>query len=71
MTYKFSRVFQVRIGPPLGARQFRIGGQRFDNGLSLHSPTKLVYRVPEGFRSFRAVAGVDDSYSPRLADSIW
>jgi NPCBM/NEW2 domain-containing protein len=61
MTYKFSRVFQVRAGPPLGASGFRIGGQPFENGLSLHSPARLVYRVPEGFRWFYAVAGVDDS----------
>jgi len=61
MTYKFSRVFQVRSRPPLGADGFRIGGQRFENGLSLHSPVKLVYRVPEGFRRFYAIAGVDDS----------
>jgi len=61
MTYKFSRMFQLRGAPPLGAESFRIGGQRFENGLSVHSPAKLVYRVPEGFRSFHAVAGVDDS----------
>lgn len=61
MSYKFSRVFQARARPPLGADAFRIGGKRFEGGLSLHSPAKLVYRVPEGFRRFRAVAGVDDS----------
>lgn len=61
MTHKFSRVFQMRTRPPLGVDSFRIGGQRFDNGLSLHSPAKIVYRVPEGFRKFHAIAGVDDS----------
>jgi hypothetical protein len=53
--------FQVRNRPPLGADSFRIAGRKFDNGLSLHSPVKLVYRVPEGFRKFIAIAGVDDS----------
>jgi hypothetical protein len=61
MSYKFSRVFQVRPRPPLGADAFRIAGKRYESGLSLHSPVKLVYRVPEGFRRFRAVAGIDDS----------
>jgi hypothetical protein len=61
MSYKFSRVFQARPRPPLGADAFRIAGKRYDSGLSLHSPVKLVYRVPEGFHRFRAVAGVDDS----------
>lgn len=61
MANKFGRVFQLRAAPPLGADAFRIGGVRFDAGLSLHSPLTLVYRVPEGFRRFRAIAGVDDS----------
>lgn len=61
MTYKFGRVFQVRAGPPLGASGFRIAGQIYENGLSIHSPVKLVYRVPAGFRWFYATAGVDDS----------
>jgi hypothetical protein len=61
MSYKFSRIFQLRIRPPLGADSFRIGGQRFENGLAVHSPSKLVYRVPEGFKKFYAVAGIDDT----------
>lgn len=61
MSYKFSRVFQLRNRPPLGADSFRIGGQRFENGLAIHSPAKLVYRVPDGFKRFFAVAGIDDS----------
>ncbi len=62
MSYKFGRVFQVRNRPPLGTDSFRIAGRKFDNGLSLHSPVKLVYRVPDGFKKFIAVAGVDDSF---------
>ncbi len=61
MSYKFSRVFQLRNRPPLGTVSFRIGGQRFENGLSLHSPLKLVYRVPDGFKKLQAIVGVDDS----------
>jgi len=61
MTYKLSRIFHVHAGPPLGADSFRIGGQQFENGLSLHSPTKLVYRVPQGFKKFFATVGVDDT----------
>jgi hypothetical protein len=61
MTYKFSRIFQLRAAPPLGADGFRMGGERYESGLSVHSPAKLVYRVPSGFRKFYAVAGIDDS----------
>jgi hypothetical protein len=71
MTYKFNRLIRVRPGPPPGAAQFRIGGQTFDNGLTLHGAAKLVYRVPEGFRHFRAFAGVDDSFaSPGRFDLV-
>jgi len=61
MSYKFGRVFQLSNRPPLGADSFRIGGHKFENGVSLHSPLKLVYRVPDGFRKFQAIVGVDDS----------
>ena len=61
MAFKFGRVFGVRSRPPLGATRFQIDGQTFENGLSLHSPATLVYRVPEGVRWLRTVAGVDDS----------
>jgi hypothetical protein len=61
MTAKFGRIFKISRQPPLGADGFRIGGKRYDGGLSLHSPAAVVYRVPEGFRKLHAVAGVDDS----------
>jgi hypothetical protein len=61
MTFKFGRMFGVRAKPPLGAASFQIKGAKYDSGLSLHSPASLVYRVPEGVRWLRAMAGVDDS----------
>jgi hypothetical protein len=61
MSYKFSSVLGARPRPPLGADSFRIAGQRYENGLSLHSPNRVVFRVPAGFRFFYAVVGVDDS----------
>jgi hypothetical protein len=61
MAAPFGRMFKVSALPPLGADGFKIGGKRYESGLSLHSPLTLVYRVPEGFRKFHALAGVDDS----------
>ena len=58
---KFGRLFRRSSSPPFGAEQFRIAGKTYSSGLSLHSPSNLVYRVPEGFRRLHAVAGVDDS----------
>lgn len=60
MAFPFSRLFAVRTRPP-GAESFFLAGQRYERGLWLHSPLKLVYRVPEGFHWFRALAGIDDS----------
>ena len=71
MTFKFNQLSKFRSGPPPGASQFRIGGQQFDKGQTLHGATKLVYRVPEGMRSFRAMAGVDDVFmSPGRFDLV-
>jgi hypothetical protein len=61
MAAPFGRMFKVSASPPLGADGFKIGGKRYESGLSLHSPARLVYRVPAGFRKFHAIAGVDDS----------
>ncbi|MCU0876589.1 MAG: NPCBM/NEW2 domain-containing protein [Pirellulaceae bacterium] len=61
MSTSFGRLFKRGTQPPLGAEAFQIGGKRFTRGLALHSPQTLVYRVPEGFRKFHAVAGIDDS----------
>jgi hypothetical protein len=71
MTFKFHQLLKFRSGPPPGTSHFRIGGQQFDKGQTLHGATKLVYRVPDGFRSFRAVAGVDDVFtSPGRFDLV-
>lgn len=61
MSTKFSRIFQRRSSAPLGGDGFRMGTQRYASGMSLHSPTKLVYRIPSGFKKFFAVAGIDNS----------
>jgi NPCBM/NEW2 domain len=42
----------------------RLGGKTFTKGLSLYSRTTLVYRLPPGMKTFRALAGIDDSVRP-------
>ena len=34
---------------------------KYDEGLALHATTRVEYRVPEGFRWFRAAVGMDES----------
>jgi len=43
----------------------RLGGEEYRKGLALHSRTMVVYRLPDRFRRFKAVAGIDDRVHPR------
>jgi len=47
-----------------GGGPLRIGGKEYKKGLALHSRTEVVYRLPEEFRSFKAIAGIDDRARP-------
>jgi hypothetical protein len=41
-----------------------IDGVKYEKGLSLHSKTTLVYRLPAGFTRFQAIVGIDDRARP-------
>ena len=53
---RFDRNFD---GGPL-----QLGGTPYRKGLALHGRTELVYRLPDRFSRFRAVAGIDDAVRP-------
>ncbi len=42
----------------------RLGGKTYQKGLALHGHTKMVYRLPDGFRRLKATVGVDDRVRP-------
>lgn len=42
----------------------QLGGTPYPKGLALHSRTELVYRLPDRFRRFRAIVGIDDAVRP-------
>jgi hypothetical protein len=42
-----------------------LGGKPYAKGLALHSRTKLVYRLPDAFRRFVAIIGIDDRVDTR------
>lgn len=46
----------------------RLDGKTYSRGLCLHSKTVLKYELPEGFRRFQAMAGIDQSL--RLGDVV-
>jgi len=43
----------------------RLGGEEYRKGLTLHSRTTVVYRLPDRFRRFKAIVGIDDRVHPR------
>lgn len=43
-----------------GGAKLMLDGRSFDKGLSIHSKTTLVYRVPKNFRRLFATVGIDD-----------
>ena len=59
---------QALLGGPLAVWQAdtegRLGRARFEKGLSLHSRSEVVYRLPTTFRELLAHAGID----PRVRD---
>ena len=42
----------------------RLGGKTYSKGLAVRSRTRLVYRLPNGFRRFKTTAGIDDAVRP-------
>lgn len=46
----------------------RLDGKTYSRGVCLHSKTILKYEIPEGFRRFQTVAGIDQSL--RLGDVL-
>lgn len=47
-----------------GGGTLKVAGKEYKKGVALHSRTAIVYRLPEGFRTFRAIAGIDDRARP-------
>ncbi len=37
----------------------------YSKGLALHSRTEIVYRLPDAYSRFKAVAGIDDAVAPK------
>ncbi len=63
MTIKFADLFSPDANGPFGGNGLKLGKQTFESGLSLHSPTTLTYRIPEGFAKFRANLGLVEEVS--------
>jgi hypothetical protein len=64
MLSSFKQLTAPRKNRSVGGESLSIHGNKYAKGLSLHSRTRLDVRVPEGYRQFRAIAGVDDLAGP-------
>jgi hypothetical protein len=64
MVSSFKQLTAPRKNKSAGGEPLSIKGVKYAKGLSLHSRTRLDVRVPEGYRQFLALAGVDDSAGP-------
>ena len=64
MLSSFKQLTAPRKNVSVGGEALSIHGTKYAKGLSLHSRTRLDVRVPEGYRQFRAIAGVDDAAGP-------
>jgi hypothetical protein len=51
----------IAPGDPSSAAEGRV--QSFNKGLAVRSRTEIIYKLPQGFRRFVAVAGIDPSAS--------
>jgi hypothetical protein len=64
MLSSFKQLTVPRKNKSSGGEPLSIKGVKYTKGLSLHSRTRLDVRVPEGYRQFRAIAGIDDAAGP-------
>ena len=60
-----SQFFNPRKDRSLRPGELELAGRKYTKGLSLHSRTSLVYRLPGQFRRFKATVGIDDRVRPR------
>jgi hypothetical protein len=60
-----SRVFyQPRIDRSLDGGPLQLDGKEYAKGIAAHSRTELTYRLPDKYRAFHAIVGIDDRVRP-------
>lgn len=64
MVSSFKQLTAPRKNRSLSGEPLSIQGVKYHKGINLHSRTRLDVRVPDGYRQFRAVAGIDDTAGP-------
>jgi hypothetical protein len=63
-TQLVEKFYEPRRDRSFDLTPLQLGGVSYDKGLAIHTRTELSYRLPNGFRQFRAIAGIDDAMRP-------
>lgn len=56
--------FAPRPDRALDRDPLQLGGKAYRKGLAMHSRTEMVFRLPDRFQRFKALAGIDDHLRP-------
>jgi hypothetical protein len=59
-----ARFYAPRFDRGFDSGTLTLGGKTYRKGLALACRTEIVYRLPDAFRRFDAVAGIDDAVRP-------
>ena len=59
-----ARFYAPRLDRGFDSPELLLGGKPYRKGLALACRTEITYRLPEAFRRFDAVAGIDDAVRP-------
>ncbi len=60
-----ARFHAPRVDGSLESGPLRLNKKEYGKGIALHSRTKVVYRLPDRFRRFEAIVGIDDAVRPQ------
>lgn len=62
---EFRLANQPRRDAAVAGGPLRLDGVEYAKGLGIRSRTEMVYRLPDAFRRFTALVGIDDAVRPR------
>jgi hypothetical protein len=60
-----NQFYAPRRDRTLEMRSLTLGGKQYRKGMAMHSRTEITYRLPDHFRRFQALAGIDDHLRPQ------
>lgn len=60
----FDTKFAHKVNKSVGGKELKLGGQVFATGLGTHSFCELTYKLDGSYKTFVAVAGIDDAVRP-------